>query len=198
MIFDPTRLVRPDWRAGDSHLLLRPWWGMNPVKLIVRAVLQGIISIIALVVLLRVRSGEYLPDDAAIGDARSSIVTGALVLAIFAGIWFLFSILRLAVGVLDLPGRKPVQGRVISISERRSWDFLPAVLQHMIWNRRDQGYDDRRRGHILVVDTDDGQRAWKLRYSRVRDIEPGQSVRVVATPINGYVRSVKRNGPTDA
>lgn len=184
------RMSRPDWRSGDASTTLRPWWGMNPVRLVARAVIQGVISMVLLVVLLRVRSGEYIPDDASLADSRESIRTGALVLAVLAGLWFAASVVRLVIGVLDLVGRRSVEGSVVSVVERRSWGFLPPIVQHLVFRRRDTGMDERRCYLVLTIHTDGGPRSWSTRPGKVGDLQPGRRVRVVATPINGYVRSV--------
>lgn len=197
MSFDPAQILRPNWRAGDASALLRPWWGMSPSRLILRAVVQGAVAVVLMVVALRVRSGEYLPDDAALaesglGDARSGISTAALVLVALAVLWLLYSVLRVGVGIVDLLGRVSVEGTVVSLTERRSWGFLPRIVQHLLWNRRDQGIDRRQEHIILTIQTDDAQRTWKLTAGKARGARPGDVVRVIATPVNGYVRALER------
>lgn len=194
MTFDPLQILRPDWRAGDGSALLRPWWGTSPGRLLVRAVVQGAVAVVLMVVALRVRSGEYLPDDAALGDSRSTISAVALAVVALAVLWLLFSLLRIAVGILDLIGRTETAGVVVSITERPSWGFLPGIVQGMLWNRRDQGIDRRREHLVLTIATDRGQRSWKLTPGKSRGVRPGDMVRVIATPINGYVRSIETAG----
>lgn len=197
MSLDPSQLLRADWRAGDASALLRPWWGMSPGRLLLRALVQGAVAAVLMVVALRVRSGEYLPDDAALGevglgDSRSTIDTVALMLAALAALWLLFSLLRIVVAILDLLGRTAAEGTVVSITERRTWGFLPGIVQEMLWNRHDQGIDQRRSHIVLTIHTEAGQRSWKLTAGKARGVRPGDVVRVVATPINGYVRSVEQ------
>lgn len=194
MTFDPLQILRPDWRAGDGSALLRPWWGTSPGRLLVRAVVQGAVAVVLMVVALRVRSGEYLPDDAALGDSRSTISAVALAVVALAVLWLLFSLLRIAVGILDLIGRTETAGVVVSITERPSWGFLPGIVQGMLWNRRDQGIDRRREHLVLTIATDRGQRSWKLTPGKSRGVRPGDMVRVIATPINGYVRLIETAG----
>lgn len=204
MTFDPLQILRPDWRAGDGSALLRPWWGTSPGRLLVRAVVQGAVAVVLMVVALRVRSGEYLPDDAGLGgaglgdaglgDSRSTISAVALAVVALAVLWLLFSLLRIAVGILDLIGRTETAGVVVSITERPSWGFLPGIVQGMLWNRRDQGIDRRREHLVLTIATDRGQRSWKLTPGKSRGVRPGDMVRVIATPINGYVRLIETAG----
>ena len=54
MSFDPAAVLRPRWQGGDGSALLRPWWGMSPIALLVRAVVQGAVATLLMVVLWRV------------------------------------------------------------------------------------------------------------------------------------------------
>lgn len=190
MSFDPAAILRPRWQSGDGSALLRPWWGMSPFALLLRAVMHGAVATVLMVVLWRVRSGELLPDDEVLGDERTKIVTGATVFAVLAAGWLVYSLVRVIVAVLEMPSRHTVEGTVVSVSERRRWGFLPPIVQNQLWNRRNQGMDMRRRRTILIVQTDSGQRTWSVNSRKANALQPGTEVRVVATAINGYVRSI--------
>lgn len=196
MNFDPAAILRPRWQSGDGSALLRPWWGMSPFTLLFRAVVQGAMATVLMVVLWRVRTGELLPEDEVLGDERKKIVTGATVFAVLAACWLVYSLLRVVVSVLEMPSRHTVEGTVVSVSERRRWGFLPSIVQNQLWNRRDQGIDRRRQHTVLTVQTDSGQQAWSVSSRKASGLQPGAEVRVVATAINGYVRSITPIGPT--
>ena len=82
MSFDPAAILRPRWQSGDGSALLRPWWGVSPITLLIGALVQGAVAAVLMVVLWRVRSGQILPDDEVLVGARPTTITGATVLAV--------------------------------------------------------------------------------------------------------------------
>ena len=115
-------------------------------------------------------------------------------LAVLAGLWLLYSLIRVAVAVIELPSRRTVDGTVVSVVQRRRWGFLPVLLQNLMWNRRDQGIDRRREHTILTVQSDSDQHTWSVGSRKANGLRPGTEVRVVATAVNGYVRSITPTG----
>ena len=176
---------------------LRPFSGHAPLSLVLRGALQAAICIALLVVGFRMRTEmrQLAAADAGAAQPGGFLVLAGVVLVVLA----LAALLKVAVGILDLVPRTSVPGTVVSISERRFLDFLPDALNNALWERKNivgQSWAERRRvRHELVIDTEDGTRAWTLRNrQKARGLRPGQAVTVVASPLIGYVDRLESRG----
>ncbi|HHU37758.1 MAG TPA: hypothetical protein GXZ45_00480 [Propionibacterium sp.] len=181
-----------DWsrRLGIS---LRPWSGHSPHGLLLRGAIQTAVSVFVVVVGLRLRGAD---EFAAGAGELESLRAVALFLVIGAVATGLLGVARIVVGAIDLLPRATVTGTVLSLDDRQALDFLPNALQHAIFTRNPQNIDKRRPRTEVVLDTADGVRQWTVRSARARrQLRRGATVRLVVTPLAGYVARVEPTTP---
>lgn len=168
---------------------LRPWSGYAPWSLIIRGVIQGAVSVLILVFLIR---GALSQLEASASELE--FLRGWVFFAIVGvSVVLLIAVLRIVVGIIDLVPRSTVQGTVVSLRDRKTGDILPRLAQRAIFERNPNSIDRRRERLELVLDTPDGVRQWTVRNTRLRqDLVTGSTVRITVSPLVGYVASVER------
>lgn len=168
---------------------LRPWSGYAPWSLIIRGVIQGVVSVLILVFLIR---GALSGLEASASELE--FLRGWVFLAIVGvSVVLLIAVLRLVVGIIDLVPRSTVEGTVLSIRDRKAGDFLPRMAQRVIFERNPNAIDRRRERLEVVLDALGGVRQWTVRNTRLRQhLIEGASVRLTVSPIVGYVAAVER------
>jgi hypothetical protein len=181
-------------RAGAEHLLgrrLRPWWGTAPWQLALRGAIGAALFGAMAYGAFQVSRGSV--DLSEVEEQREVIEQVALPIAIVAALFSAYGVLRLVVGLLDLFGRRTVEGVVVRKGERQVGDVLPRPLQRALLRRGRHGrsgIDNRRVRLELVVETADGPSSWNVRRRIFTRTRQGQTVRLTATPLLGYVTSV--------
>lgn len=167
---------------------LRPWSGRSPSWLIIRGLIQVAVYGFILIQVMRVSRGEY---EAVPGELES--LTGLIVmLVVVFGIGLMVAGAMLVVGLLDLFPRRRVVGRVLSVRERKTADFLPEFIQDAIFARNANGLDRRRPRVEVELATNDGVRQWTVRSARIRrELTQGSRVTLTVSPIVGHVARVE-------
>lgn len=176
---------------------LRPWSGTSPVKLLVSGLIQVMLCGFLIWLATRLATDDELAafsQDLAGSGAESpmlGVLAGLIALAAVAvGI---LALLRLGAGAIDLLSPREVTGVVVSIGERRTLDFLPAPIAHLVLSRgrADHTSDTRRFRTELVVDTGSGVHQWRIHNQRtVSGVRRGARIRMTVTPIAGHVSRV--------
>lgn len=182
---------------GWARLLgvsLRPWSGLSPVSLIARGIIRAALCVFFIVVVLRFSSADELSQLAGTsGGIRvlAIIVAAALLLGALTGV------VSVVAGAIDLVSRRTVHGTVVSVTDRKTLDFLPRFAQQMLFERNTNRIDTRRSRTEVVLSTDAGDRQWTVRKRAVlRNLHPGTHVALTVTPIAGYVSQVDQAQPT--
>lgn len=172
---------------------LRPWTGHSPLGLIIRGVIHVAICLFMLNLLIRLAKGdEFAASAEEMSYLRNFAILGIIAVVVLAAL----GALKVVVGVLDLVPRSTVTGIVLSMRSRKFGDFLPVILQRMIFERNQNAIDRRKERRELVLQTPDGIRQWTIRKARfANELTEGSRVQITVSPLIGYVASVQK---TDA
>lgn len=184
----------PTGANGWSRLLgisLRPWSGLSPLSLIARGLIRIALCLFFAFLILQFLKSEELA--AVIGDNNGPrIVVVVLTITLILGA--AIGVFSVVIGVLDLVPRRTVTGTVMSLGERKAFDFLPEFVQRLVFERNPNEIDKRRVRTEVVLRTDTGSRQWTVRKSGlVRDLQPGAHVALTVTPITGFVAHAQRS-----
>ena len=176
---------------------LRPWSGISPSKLLISGVIQLVICGFFVWLAIRLATHDELSalggDLAQSGVEKPVIAMIAGLIALAAVVVGILAVLRLGAGVIDLTSSREVTGIVVRLGDRRTLDFLPTPIAHMILRRGRKHYDtnSRRYRTELVVDTGEGVHQWTIHDQRtVRGVRRGVQIRMKVTPIAGHVSSL--------
>src|SRR5699024_6457131 len=126
----------------------------------------------------------------------------ALIAAGVCGLALLHGLVSLIVGIVDVVTRRTIEGTVTSARHRYPGDWLPTPIRWILRFRRRRNRDfhqaqryDRRIRYEIVIDTGTGLKAWNTEARRFDSRLQGQRVRLIVTPLVGYVRSIESLDP---
>lgn len=188
---------------------LRPWWGKSPGELIARGVIHGAFLGLLAYGCIQVLTDNVDLDSADLEEQRRWIELAATVGLVLAGIGIAYSLLRVVVGTIDIAPRTSVEGVLVQARRRYLGDVLPGPVRSLLETRRRYAarrngryeYDHHRRTRLeVIVETPDGPKSWNVRQKHFHESLVGQRVRLTASPLLGYVRSIEATAnpsPTD-
>lgn len=170
-------------RVRVSYHTVRPGWGRHPAWMTVTGLLLGAVwgAIAYGAVWVANFSWRDDVDEYYTITARQErwISVGATVVAVFAFVWVAWMAMRFICGVTDLFRERTVEGELV---RRRSRG----------------GGENNTPSYHLAIDTatatkpvDDTILAYRVRPAIYQQTEQGARVRLVVTPLLGYVKSVE-------
>ncbi len=167
---------------------LRPWSGESPASLVIRGAIQIALCLFFVWFAVRLATDDEITEAA--GELASLRLIAVLII-VPAVVVAAMGVARVGVGIIDFLSSGEVTGTVMSVRDRRTFDFLPHPILEMIYRRNTNSIDRRKRRTEVVLRTDDGVRQWTVRKSRARrDLRPGSTVRLTVTPLAGYISRV--------
>ena len=187
-------------RVKVRYLSARPAWGVAPWTAAITGAIQSAFLGVAAWVGLQFAREELdvssLPDRAqewlpVAGLAAFGMAAAALV----------FTLVKTALGLLDLLPRRTIEGEVVRRREYQSGHRLPKIVQWMRYSGRDQSgmqrsYRRRTRFHLAIDDgSDDRILAHQVRPQLFGSVRQGSRVRVKVTPLLGYVSQIEEISP---
>lgn len=168
-------------RVKVRYRTLRPGWGRHPLLMVLTGLFFGAIAAAAAYGALWVAEFSWLGDveDVLVVDAEQQrwITRGAWAVAVFAGAVACWMALRVLLGLVDAFRTRVVEGEVV--------------------RQRTRGGDDSTSFHValdtatVASRTEDTILAYRVRGDIYRQAEQGSRVRLVVTPILGYVKSIE-------
>lgn len=172
---------------------LRPWWGVHPVRLMLRGIVQG-----AIAGFLLFWAVQALGAGATTAELEQFVPGGtirliATVVIVGALLVILYGVLRVVVGIIGLSGRHATDGHVIQVTEQPVAERLFRKYRRfaMQAGADSNASDYRQRQTVLVLQTAKGVQTWIVGRKHAQQA-PGTQVRVTAMPITGYVTGVQR------
>ncbi len=169
---------------------------MSPLALLLRGLIRVALCVFFMVVVLRVAGSEEIATVAGSGGGLRMLAVVIMIGLVVGGAFGAFSAV---VGVLDLVPRHTVTGTVVSLSDRRAFDFLPYHAQRLLFERNRNEIDERRVRTEVVLSTDKGHQQWTVRrHAVLRHLLPGARVTLTVTPIAGYVAQAEQSPQTPA
>lgn len=180
----------------------KPWVGTSPWRLALRGGVQLALSGLVIWGCLQV-IGEHIEiTDTALADYEANVERAAWGVMAVAGLFALYSVIRLAVGIADLVSpRELVDGVVVSTANRRTGDFLPRIAQELIYRRSHNAHQyemQRKRWSEMVLETSDGQRTLVVSSGVANTYQPGARVTARVSRILKHVGKVERVGTGQA
>lgn len=137
----------------------------------------------------------FSQEVAAVSGGQARLRTLAVVIVISLIVGGVIGVLSAVVGLIDMGVRRTVSGTVVQVNDRKTFDFLPAIAQRILFERNANELDRRKVRTEVVLNTETGFQQWTVRkLAVIRGVNPGTQVTLTVTPIAGYVADIAQ-GP---